>query len=79
MNLPGKVPGAEQRHKRNGEVLVEMSWSAVKPMGHGPVGARPWGYSPQAFAGSTGVAMDCITTNHHDIKRPKGTLGAPPG
>jgi hypothetical protein len=56
-----------------------MTWSATKPWGDSPAGARAYGQNAVAFAG-TGVGIQVCTTKHSDTNmRPKGPDGARPG
>jgi hypothetical protein len=63
----------------NGAPLVNMTWSATKPWGDSPAGARAYGQNAVAFAG-TGVGIQVCTTKHSDTNmRPTGPDGARPG
>ena len=65
----------EHDQEPNGDVLVNTTWSATKPMGMCPAGARAYGQSTHVFAGTTGVVSTGWIATNHDTKRPKGSDG----
>ena len=58
---------------------MNTTWSATKPWGNSPAGARAYGHVAVAFAG-TGVGIQVCTTKHSDTNmRPKGPDGGSTG
>ncbi|HZQ27546.1 MAG TPA: hypothetical protein VFA94_07595, partial [Acidimicrobiales bacterium] len=74
----GAVKRSEPATKPNGAALVNTTWSATKPWGDSPLGARAYGQNPGAFVGA-GVGIQVCATKHSHTMRPMGPDGGRSG